>query len=203
MSNLTPKSRAARFLGTTLVFASFIFSGPLPATAQKPSDLKRPTRPGNNSYQNVEKAISSAKLPLLDGAGTTKGGTNCCDDMPPEPPAPPGNGGYQNAAESVHTAGIAGAIETQSVAEMPTLLGNYPNPFNPGTTIRYSLASTQHVQLAVYNLLGQKVQVLIDETQDAGLHEVRFRAETLPSGLYLAHIATPTGSFVRSMMLAR
>ena len=48
------------------------------------------------------------------------------------------------------------------------LLGNYPNPFNPATTIRYDLPKNAHVQLKVYNLLGNEIITLIDSEETAG-----------------------------------
>ena len=65
------------------------------------------------------------------------------------------------------------------------LWGNYPNPFNPETTIRYALSQPGPVRLAVYDLLGHEVAVLVDEPQPAGWHEIRFPAALLPSGSYV------------------
>jgi hypothetical protein len=61
---------------------------------------------------------------------------------------------------------------------------NYPNPFNPSTTIRYALASRSRVTLTVFNTLGQQVSTLVNETQDAGYHDVRFDGSGLASGVY-------------------
>ena len=72
--------------------------------------------------------------------------------------------------------------------ELPTevaLLGNYPNPFNPETTIRYALPQAGNVRLAVYDLLGQEVAVLVDGSRPAGHHTVRFDGDDLPSGSYV------------------
>ncbi len=70
------------------------------------------------------------------------------------------------------------------------LLQNYPNPFNPTTTIEYSLPQPAQVSLAVYNLRGQMVTVLVDEEQDAGVHAILWRGEDgagaqVGSGVYL------------------
>ncbi|ARA94714.1 hypothetical protein AWN76_017175 [Rhodothermaceae bacterium RA] len=65
------------------------------------------------------------------------------------------------------------------------LLGAYPNPFNPTTTIRFALPSTSEVQIAVFNTLGQQVRTLEPGRLSPGLHSVTFNAVALPSGLYL------------------
>src|SRR3989338_2876012 len=59
---------------------------------------------------------------------------------------------------------------------------NYPNPFNPVTIIRYALPHNTEVNLTIYNLLGQEVEILINEYQPAGTYEASFNASALPSG---------------------
>jgi aminopeptidase N len=61
---------------------------------------------------------------------------------------------------------------------------NFPNPFNPATTIRYAVPSETTVRLTVYNLLGQFVQELVNEKQSAGWKEVQWNASHLSSGIY-------------------
>ena len=65
---------------------------------------------------------------------------------------------------------------------------NYPNPFNPSTLIRYHLAKAGKVTLTVYNSLGQKVKTLVNEIENAGLHEVKFDGSQLPSGIYFCSL---------------
>ena len=83
------------------------------------------------------------------------------------------------------------------------LEGNYPNPFNPSTTIRFGLPESAQVRLAVYDVLGRQVRVLLDGVREAGTHEVVFDASDLPSGTYLYRLETPQGSFGRTMLLAK
>ncbi len=80
---------------------------------------------------------------------------------------------------------------------------NYPNPFNPATIIPYSLSSEGHVQLTVYNVLGQKVASLVDQREGAGSYLVRFDASHLPSGLYFYKLTTQTFSEVRRMLIMK
>jgi len=76
---------------------------------------------------------------------------------------------------------------------------NFPNPFNPATTIRYSTPRRSHVTLAVFNVLGQEVAELINGHIEAGSHEVQFNAHGLASGLYLYRMKA--GDFVRTLKL--
>ena len=55
----------------------------------------------------------------------------------------------------------------------------------------------------VYNVLGRPVRLLLDGTMEAGTHQVVFDASDLPSGMYLSHLATPQGGFVRTMLFAK
>jgi outer membrane protein assembly factor BamB len=76
---------------------------------------------------------------------------------------------------------------------------NYPNPFNPSTTIRYGLPHQSEVSLTVFNMLGQQVRTLVNETQDAGYHALRFDGTNLASGVYFCRIQA--GSFVQTKRL--
>ena len=66
---------------------------------------------------------------------------------------------------------------------------NYPNPFNPSTTIEYALPQDAFVRLEVFNMLGQRVAVLVDSEQQAGYHKVVFDGSQLASGVYLYRLA--------------
>jgi hypothetical protein len=94
----------------------------------------------------------------------------------------------------------------ESPAHQPTrysLQQNYPNPFNPTTTISYSLAKPEHVKLAVYDMQGRQVDVLIDGKQNAGPYAISFDGRALASGVYIYRLSA--GSFVeeKSMLLVR
>jgi len=65
---------------------------------------------------------------------------------------------------------------------------SYPNPFNPQTTVPFSVVEASRVKLAVYDLLGREVAVLVDGTVSAGVHEVVFEAGQLPTGVYLVRL---------------
>jgi hypothetical protein len=66
-----------------------------------------------------------------------------------------------------------------------TLAQNYPNPFNPATTIRYAVPAACEVHLAVYDLLGRQVGLLVGQRVEAGVHSATFDAKHLASGVYV------------------
>ncbi len=80
---------------------------------------------------------------------------------------------------------------------------NYPNPFNPATTIRYTLGQTCEVRLDVIDMQGKHVETLINQTVDAGSHEVNFDAGHLPSGTYLYRLQAGSTTQTRKMVLLR
>ena len=101
--------------------------------------------------------------------------------------------------------GIALAVKDKPTGVPATfsLSQNYPNPFNPSTKIDFSIPVGAQVQLKVYNVLGQEVATLVNETMKSGSHTVTFDASKLASGVYLYKITA--GSFVstRKMVLLK
>ncbi len=65
---------------------------------------------------------------------------------------------------------------------------NYPNPFNPTTTFNYELAQPGRVSLVIYDILGQEVKRLVDNSNDPGYYSVTWDATSASSGLYYARI---------------
>ena len=80
---------------------------------------------------------------------------------------------------------------------------NYPNPFNPSTTIEFSLDKAQRVTLAVYDMLGREVSVLMDGVRPAARYSVSFDASGLASGTYLYVLRTEEQVAVKTMLLIR
>ncbi|MEE2876468.1 MAG: T9SS type A sorting domain-containing protein, partial [Candidatus Neomarinimicrobiota bacterium] len=85
---------------------------------------------------------------------------------------------------------------------------NFPNPFNPSTTIHYVLAEEVHVILTVYDLLGKQVKRVVNETQNAGIKTIVWDGTDLwgadvSTGLYLYNIRAGTFSQTRKMVLIR
>ncbi|MFA7332182.1 MAG: T9SS type A sorting domain-containing protein [Candidatus Delongbacteria bacterium] len=80
---------------------------------------------------------------------------------------------------------------------------NHPNPFNPVTTIRYSLATDGPVRIRVFNGLGQQVALLQDGPQSAGAHELSFDGSALASGLYICRLEAQGFTAQQKMMLVK
>jgi hypothetical protein len=89
------------------------------------------------------------------------------------------------------------------VANNFRMVQNYPNPFNPTTTISYDLKSSGKVRLAVYDLMGKEVAVLVDGVQSAGIHQVPFSAEKLTSGIYFYKLQAGDRMFTNKMTLMK
>jgi gluconolactonase len=95
--------------------------------------------------------------------------------------------------------GIQDPQEGSRVESGFSLIGNFPNPFNPSTTIRYRLPCNSEVQLTVYNSQGQEVAYLVKGYREAGYHDVRFDSSGLASGVYLYRLRA--GNFVQTRQL--
>ena len=80
---------------------------------------------------------------------------------------------------------------------------NYPNPFNPTTTIRYGIKNPGNVKLTIYNSLGQKVATLVNKYQQAGEYSIDFDASKLASGIYLYKISAGDFTGIKKMLLLR
>ncbi len=103
----------------------------------------------------------------------------------------PTNGGRPLSSMSVKNLKVTPTANVNSkrvAAPVAFELENYPNPFNPTTTIRYSFDKTDNIDLAVYDLRGRRISTLVNEIQTAGSYEVKFNAENLPSGFYFCQL---------------
>lgn len=103
-----------------------------------------------------------------------------------------------------------GSSEASEASKPATyaLLQNYPNPFNPETVIEYHLPEVAEVRLAIYNILGQKVAMLVNELQEAGVYRVRWDGKNgsgvrVPSGVYVYAIRAGSFSQRKKMVLMR
>jgi hypothetical protein len=83
------------------------------------------------------------------------------------------------------------------------LYENYPNPFNPTTTIEFSLKKPGQTTIQVFNVVGQLVETLLDERLSEGRHQLHFRADHLSSGVYFYSIKSGDFTEVKKMMLLK
>jgi photosystem II stability/assembly factor-like uncharacterized protein len=75
-------------------------------------------------------------------------------------------------------------IQTPDLPYSNRLFQNFPNPFNPTTSIAFSISNSANVILKVYDILGEEIAILVNENKPAGTHRVAFNAQDLPSGVY-------------------
>ena len=108
-----------------------------------------------------------------------------------------------------HLVGTTGVNDEAGLPDRFSLAQNFPNPFNPGTRIKYTIAASidgtgkQLVTLKVYNILGKEVATLVNEEKQAGGYEIGFDATNLPSGVYFYTLNTGSYSQTRKMMLLK
>jgi len=95
------------------------------------------------------------------------------------------------------------AVTEDNSGESYFHLKNYPNPFNPETTISYTLKNATSVRITIYDRLGREVTNLVDAQQTEGDHTIVFNASNLPSGVYFYRLKTPEKIEVKKMVLAK
>ncbi len=87
------------------------------------------------------------------------------------------------------------------------LYQNFPNPFNPTTTIKFGLKESGKVNITIYNILGEKITTLLDKEMDAGIFDVKFNGENLASGIYIyrlsIHSAHSNLRFMKKMLMVK
>jgi len=105
-------------------------------------------------------------------------------------------GKQERKAEKISYRGTLGANEFG-------LIQNFPNPFNPSTTISYTLPKAEYVMLKVYDVLGKEVATLVNSYKESGRFSVEFDASNLSSGIYIYKLTSDTFSEVKKMMLVK
>jgi hypothetical protein len=130
------------------------------------------------------------------------------------------NAGYDNTISFAATGNDFGNLDEITIVprmlnaiaseddqnDIPTefqLYKNYPNPFNPSTTIRYDLPQRDQVKLTIHNILGEQVKTYVNQDMPAGTHRFNVNMENLPSGIYFYTITTSNFIKSRKMVLIR
>lgn len=111
-------------------------------------------------------------------------------------------------ASSVCVTVVVVSDKSESLPKAFSLSQNYPNPFNPETVIKYTLPEDCHVELTIYNILGQKVKTLVDEYQGPGFRMMHWdgrndKGNELASGIYFCKITAGKYVDVKKMTLLR
>jgi hypothetical protein len=97
-------------------------------------------------------------------------------------------------------------LSTKREQSLPTeysLSQNYPNPFNPSTMIEFSVLSNEFVSLTVFDILGRKIQTLVNEKVTAGVHKIKWNAEHYSNGVYFYRIQTKFFTQIKKMILTK
>jgi hypothetical protein len=117
---------------------------------------------------------------------------------------------YIDEIEFRGTTSVVGSVPVDPVARQNpaapsafSLVRNYPNPFNPTTTISFTLAEPSHVRLEVFDVRGARVATLVDRNMIAGEHSVPFNAQGLSSGVYFYRLTAGNKTEIKKMVLLR
>jgi photosystem II stability/assembly factor-like uncharacterized protein len=115
-----------------------------------------------------------------------------------------GNAALEDTASIYYCQTITSVEENrQSLPSTFNLEQNYPNPFNPVTTINYRIPNMGYVELLIYNSLGEKIKILVDEIKSSGKHEFKFDASNLSSGIYYYELRFGNYKKVRKMLVLK
>ncbi len=166
---------------------------------------------GDLSGEDTGVTDANGEVVLISNAVTSRPGTIgiCASSVTHATltydPAANADPGYDCGTAAVVSSSGMGRDIFQMPQEIPTeyAIGNYPNPFNPTTTIRYDLPEAGHTTLRVYNVLGQEVAVLLDGFKEAGSYQVDFDGQTLSNGLYIYTLETEGYRGSRTMVLMK
>jgi PKD repeat protein len=113
------------------------------------------------------------------------------------------NQGDTTGCESTTTLGIGGPAAAKLLPSDYALSQNYPNPFNPTTEIEFALPQASNVSLSIYNVVGQRVDVLVDGYMEAGVHHVTWEADGFATGMYFYRLTTNTFTQTKKMLLVK
>lgn len=108
---------------------------------------------------------------------------------------------------TIYTLDFSGITDVENPADqLPqnyTLDQNYPNPFNPTTSISYAIPQNSYVSLRIFDVLGNEVQTLVNETKSAGTYVVSFDAASVPSGVYYYTLQANNFTQTKKMILLK
>ena len=186
------------------------YSGGTSVLAEDPRFLRAPFTGGDEDLGDLRLQISSPALDFGDNTFLPQDNYDLDeDDITGETLPLDLNGAVRVQGGRVDLGayeGYASAVATEEATEQPrthSLAANYPNPFNPATTLQYTLAEPAHVTLRVFDLLGREVALLADGMQAAGTHTLAFDATGLAGGVYLYRLEAGAFQQTRTMTLVK
>lgn len=110
---------------------------------------------------------------------------------------------WADESRYLYSYGTTSEVVDKSSLNSFTLHDNYPNPFNPKTTIQFSIAVRNYVSLKVFDILGNEIATLIDGNREAGTYSVEFFGNSLGSGLYVFRLTAGNFSKSKKMLLIK
>jgi len=113
------------------------------------------------------------------------------------------NDGYYDALSLIAAVPVRIQAERRNLIKDFILLQNYPNPFNPNTTIEFQIPKTELVLLKIYDILGQEITTLINQSLPAGWHQLHWDASNIASGVYFYQLTAGNHQAVRKMLLIK
>ena len=150
-------------------------------------------------------------IDMIDGSGTVNGEYASLDNSDPSHPILSIFNTAVNTLKLKVTPNGNSLSTIENFGTIPaefSLYGNYPNPFNPVTNIRYSLSSRADVTVSVYNIMGQKISDLVNSYHDAGFYQASWDGKnnvgkSLPSGIYIYTVSKNNKSLTGKMLLMK
>jgi uncharacterized lipoprotein YddW (UPF0748 family) len=109
----------------------------------------------------------------------------------------------ESPASARLTLTVTGVEDEQFIPAHYALSQNFPNPFNPVTTLSFTLSQQHHTTLKVYDMLGREIATVVDDVLDAGTHRFNFNGSNLASGVYLYRIFSGTFTETKKMVLQK
>jgi hypothetical protein len=164
---------------------------------------------GSNSNMTIEQGGYSLTMRVdgdtdIDGSTVPGAAFDVTGIISQYDSSTPYHDGYQIIPRMLTDFDFGGAVvDVDSQPADFQLLGAFPNPFNPTTTIEFTLNSTQNVHLSVLDIMGREVAVLSDGMTESGSHQIAFDGAHLSSGLYFTCLKGESQMQVSKMMLIK
>ena len=140
------------------------------------------------------------KCIVKDGSNTIKTSNEYYVEVVSTPPELPL---FQKRDINEPTFPLAKEMEINSIPNEFSLDQNYPNPFNPSTRISYFLPEANFVTLKVYDILGNEIATLVNESKPSGKFEVEFNGSNLSTGTYIYTLTSGNYQTIRKMLLIK